>query len=76
MARDLATSQAAAAAAGGQQRQATAATGAAAAPAATPSGQTNVTVSVMDSFVPTIPEASADAIEAEFPHKTLSKIEG
>ena len=38
--------------------------------------QTNVTVSVMDSFVPTIPEASTDAIEAKFPHKTLTKIEG
>ena len=38
--------------------------------------QTNVTVSVMDSFVPTIPEPSTDAIEAKFPHKTLTKIEG
>ena len=32
--------------------------------------------SVMDSFVPTIPEPSTDAIEAKFPHKTLTKIEG
>ena len=38
--------------------------------------QTNVTVSVMDSFVPTIPEASTDAIESKFPHKHLTKIEG
>ena len=74
MSRDSATSQAAAA---GQQRQVGATTGVAATGvAAAPSGQTNVTVSVMDSFVPTIPEASADAIEAKFPHKTLSKIEG
>ena len=41
-----------------------------------PAGQTNVTVSVMDSFVPEIPEPSTDAIEAKFPHKTLTKIEG
>ena len=38
--------------------------------------QTNVTVSVMDSFVPTIPEPSTETIEANFPHKTLTKIEG
>ena len=38
--------------------------------------QTSVTVSVMDSFVPTILEPSTDAIEAKFPHKTLTKIEG
>ena len=30
----------------------------------------------MDSFVPTIPEPSTDAIEAKLPHKTLTKIEG
>ena len=38
--------------------------------------QTNVTVSVMDTFVPVILEPSSDAIEAKFPHKTLTKIEG
>ena len=47
-----------------------------AAVAPNPPVQTNVTVSVMDSFVPTIPEPSTDAIEAKFPHKTLTKIEG
>jgi hypothetical protein len=41
-----------------------------------PAAQTNVTVSVMDTFVPVILEPSADAIEAKFPHKTLTKIEG
>jgi hypothetical protein len=30
----------------------------------------------MDTFLPIIPEPSADAIEANFPHKTLTKIEG
>ena len=30
----------------------------------------------MDSFVPTIPEPATDAIEAKFPHKTLTKVEG
>ena len=30
----------------------------------------------MDSFVPTIPEPSTDAIEAKFPHNILTKIEG
>ena len=45
-------------------------------PANPPLAQTNVTVSVMDTFVPIIPEPSADAIEAKFPHKTLTKIEG
>ena len=41
-----------------------------------PAAHTNVTVSVMDTFVPVIVEPSADAIEAKFPHKTLTKIEG
>ena len=41
-----------------------------------PAGQTNVTVLVMDSFVPTVPEPSTDAIETKFPHKVLTKIEG
>ena len=30
----------------------------------------------MDSYVPSIPEPSSDDIEAKFPHKTLTKIEG
>ena len=56
---------------------ATRAAGAAPAPAAPPPvAQTNVTVSVMDTFVPVILEPSADAIEAKFPQKTLTKIEG
>ena len=41
-----------------------------------PAAQTNVTVSVMDTFVPVILEPSSDAIETKFPHKTLTKIEG
>ena len=41
-----------------------------------PAPQTYVTVSVMDSFVPTISEPATDAIEAKFPHKTLTKVEG
>ena len=36
----------------------------------------NVTISVMDSFIPTIPEVSMDDIEGKFPHKVLTKIEG
>ena len=45
-------------------------------PANATAAQMNVTVLVMDTFVPVIPEPSADAIEAKFPHKTLTKIEG
>ena len=41
-----------------------------------PAVHTNVTVLVMDTFPPTILEPSSDAIEASFPHKTLTKIEG
>jgi len=36
----------------------------------------NVTISVMDSFIPTILEVSADDIDTKFPHKVLTKIEG
>ena len=43
---------------------------------AAPPAATNFTVSVMDTYVPVIVEPSADAIEAKFPHKTLTKIEG
>ena len=41
-----------------------------------PATQTNVTVLVMDSFVPTIPDPATNAIEAKFLHKTLTKVEG
>jgi len=78
MATERTTNVAQAAAAGGIQAAAAgaAAAGAAAAQPAQAQPQTNVTVSVMDSYVPTIPEPSSDAIEAKFPHKTLTKIEG
>ncbi len=60
-----ATTRAAAAAAGTNQP-----------PTNPPVGQTNVTVSVMDTFVPVILEPSSDAIESKFPHKTLTRVEG
>ena len=44
--------------------------------AAMATNTTNTTISAMDSFIPTIPEVSADDIEAKFPHKVLTKIEG
>ena len=75
MATERTTNVAQAAAAGGAQAAAAAANVAAVQPAPA-QAQTNVTVSVMDSYVPTIPEPSSDTIEAKFPHKTLTKIEG
>ena len=36
----------------------------------------NVTVSVMDTFIPTIPEANPDNIDRRFKYSTLTKIEG
>ena len=77
--RTTGVAQAAAAGAARQPAAAAAAAAAAIAAVAQPAPaqtQTNVTVSVMDSYVPTIPEPSSDAIEAKFPHKTLTKIEG
>jgi len=44
--------------------------------AAMATNTTNTTISAMDSFIPTIPEVSADDIEAKFPHKVLTKIKG
>ena len=79
MATERTTNVAQAAAAGGAQAAAAAAAAAANVVTAQPAPvqtQTNVTVSVMDSYVPTIPEPSSDTIEAKFPHKTLTKIEG
>ena len=36
----------------------------------------NVTVSAMDSFIPTIPDANPEGIERRFKYSTLTKIEG
>ena len=49
---------------------------AAAEDASTATNTPNVTISVMDSFIPTILEVSADDIDTKFPHKVLTKIEG
>ena len=36
----------------------------------------NVTMSTMDLFIPTIPEANPEGIEQRFKYSTLKKIEG
>ena len=48
----------------------------AAAPPAPGTNAPNVTIFVMDSFIPTILEVSSDDIKAKCPHKVLTKIEG
>jgi hypothetical protein len=57
-------------------RSAQAAAEAAAAAAEAAPAPTIVTVSLMDSVVPTIPEVTIDDVERKMPHPTLTRIEG
>ena len=43
-------------------------------PGHTPPALTTVTVSIMDTFIPTIPDVTTDEIERKMPYPTLTKI--